>query len=185
VAIGIFGTQGRELISRPMLGHLIDRLDTWFARYEDDVLMYGRGRNNVVHIGDWLIDQFPLTRAINDEPLVISNEPADDIPIDRAIHTIQHHKQVYSTVPTALLCALTSAELAAFAEMSGRQPALAAGQFRSILIDVFGRSYPEQKFFMVDRDAVVRYKARIHNNVAKVGARIGSILRNVAVAAAA
>jgi hypothetical protein len=182
VAIGIFGTQGRELISRPMLERLIDRLDTWFARYEDDVLMYGRGRNNVVHIGDWLIDQFPLTRAVNDEPLVISDELGHEIAIDRAIHTIQQHKRVYSTEPAALLCALTSAELAAYSEMRARQPDLAAGQFRSMLIDVFGRSYPEQKFFMVDRDAVIRYKARVHRNVAKVGARIGSILRNVAIA---
>jgi len=87
-------------------------------------------------------------------------------------------------VPTALLCALTSAELAAYAEMPARQPDLAAGQFRSMLIDIFGRSYPEQKFFMVDRDAVIRYKARVHRNVAKVGARIGSILRNIAVATA-
>jgi hypothetical protein len=183
-AIGIFGTQGRELSSRPILARLIDRLDTWFARYEDDVLIYGRGRSNVVHIGDWLIDQFPLTRAINAEPLVISNEPGHENAIDLAIHTIQQHKQVYATVPTALLCALTSAELAAYAEMPARQPDLAAGQFRSMLIDVFGRCYPEQKFFMVDRDAVVRYKARVHRNVAKVGARIGSILRNVAVGAA-
>jgi hypothetical protein len=52
-----------------------------------------------------------------------------------------------------------------------------------MLIDVFGRAYPEQKFFLVDRDAVARYKARVHGNVAKVGARIGSLLRNVAVAA--
>jgi hypothetical protein len=37
---------------------------------------------------------------------------------------------------------------------------------------------------MVDRDAVIRYKARVHRNVAKVGARIGSILRNIAVATA-
>jgi hypothetical protein len=184
VAIGIFGTQGRDLISRPTLERLIDRLDTWFARYEDDVLMYGRGRNNVVHIGDWLIDQFPLTRAISDEPLVISNELDREIALDRAIRAIQQHKQVYSTVPTALLCALTSAELAAYAEMPARQPDLAAGQFRSMLIDIFGRSYPEQKFFMVDRDAVIRYKARVHRNVAKVGARIGSILRNIAVATA-
>jgi hypothetical protein len=169
---------------RPTLDRLIDRLDTWFARYEDDVLMYGRGRNNVVHIGDWLIDQFPLTRAIDDEPLVISNEPGHEIALDRAIRTIQQHKQVYSTVPPALLCALTSAELAAYAEMPERQPHLATGQFRSMLIDVFGRAYPEQKFFMVDRDAVIRYKARVHRNVAKVGARIGSILRNIAVATA-
>jgi len=180
-AIGIFGTQGRELISRPTLDRLIGRLDTWFARYEDDVLMYGRGRSNVIHIGDWLIDQFPLTRAINDEPLVVDHELGQELALDRAINTIQKHKQVYSTVPAALLCALTSAELAAYAEMPAQQPDLAIGQFRSMLIDVFGRAFPEQKFFLVDRDPVTRYKARVHRNVAKVGARIGSILRNVAV----
>jgi len=183
-AIGIFGAQGRGLISRPTLDRLIDRLDIWFARYEDDVLMYGRGRNNVVHIGDWLIEQFPLTRAINDEPLVIDDELGQELALDRAIGTIQQHKQVYSTVPTALLCALTSAELAAYAEIPAQQPDLSTGQFRSRLIDIFGRAYPQQKFFLVDRDAVTRYKGRVHRNVAKVGARIGSILRNVAVAAA-
>ena len=46
-AIGIFGTQGRELIARPAFDRILDRLDTWFARYEDDVLIYGRGRNNI------------------------------------------------------------------------------------------------------------------------------------------
>ena len=61
--------------------------------------MYGRGRNNVVHIGDWLIEQFPLTRPINDEPLVISDELGQELALDRAIGTIQQHKQVYSTVP--------------------------------------------------------------------------------------
>jgi hypothetical protein len=182
-AIGIFGTQGRRLISRPMFDRLIDRLDTWFARYEDDVLMYGRGRANVVHIGDWLIEEFPLTRAINDEPLVIGSEFGGEVALDRVIHAIQRHKQVYSTVPTALLCALTSAELAAYAETPAQQPDLAAGQFRSMLIDIFGRSFPEQKFFLVDRDAVTRYKARVHHNVAMAATRIGSILRNVAVAA--
>jgi hypothetical protein len=40
-AIGIFGTQGRELIARPVFDRVLDRLDTWFARYEDDVLMFG------------------------------------------------------------------------------------------------------------------------------------------------
>jgi hypothetical protein len=181
-AIGIFGTQGREFIARPTLDRLLDRLDTWFARYEDDVLMYGRGRNNVVHIGDWLIDQFPLARSVNGEPLVVSGEMSHDLALDRAICTIQQHKQVYSTVPTALLCALTSAELAAYAEAPAQQPSLAAGQFRSMLIDIFGRAFPEQKFFLVDRDAVARYKGRVHRNVAKVAARIGSILRNVTVA---
>ena len=39
-----------------------------------------------------------------------------ELALDRAIHTIQQHKQVYSTGLRALLCALTSAELAAYAE---------------------------------------------------------------------
>src|SRR5215471_9607158 len=137
-AIGIFGTHSRELIARPAFDRLIDRLDTWFARYEDDVLMYGRGRRNVVHIGDWLIDQFPLARAINDEPLMISDDVGQEFALDRAIRTIQQHKQVYSTLPTALLCALTSAELAAYAEP---QRSVVGGQFRSMLIDIFGRAF--------------------------------------------
>ncbi len=61
---------------------------------------------------------------------------------------------------------------------------MAAGCFRSMLMDVFGRSYPEREFFAVDRDAVRRYKARVHRNVGQVAARINDILRNVAVAAA-
>src|SRR5262249_37182269 len=82
-AIGIFGTQGRELISRPAMDRLIERLDTWFARYEDDVLIYGRGRNNVVHIGDWLIDQFPLARSTKSEPLEGSGGPGQGSVLDR------------------------------------------------------------------------------------------------------
>jgi hypothetical protein len=58
-----------------------------------------------------------------------------------------------------------------------------AGNFRSMLIDIFGRSYPEKDFFLVDRDAVARYKSRVHRNVARVGERIDAVLRNVAVAA--
>jgi hypothetical protein len=53
-----------------------------------------------------------------------------------------------------------------------------------MLMDIFGRSYPEKELFMVDRDAVRRYKARVHRNVTMVGERIDTLLRNVAVAAA-
>jgi Methyltransferase domain len=180
-AIGIFGTQYRELIPRPALDRLVERLDTWFARHQDDVLMYGRGRNNVEHLGDWLIDLFPLTTATADEQLRIG-AAMGDVSLD--IETIQRHKQVYSAAPQPFLCALTSAELAAYAEPpAADMPGAVAGHFRSMLIDIFGRSYPEKEFFLVDRDAVTRYKARVHRNVTRVGERIEAILRNVAVAA--
>ena len=184
-AIGIFGTQHRELIPRVGLERLIERLNTWFARYEDDVLLYGRGRGNVVHLGDWLIDQFPMTTSTLDDPLQIVDETRPDHALDWAIQVIQCHKNVFSARPTPLLCALTSAELVSYAEQPSEQmPGIVSGTFRSMLIDIFGRSYPEKQFFMVDRDAVRRYKARVHRNVARVAERIDSILRNVAVAAA-
>ena len=53
-----------------------------------------------------------------------------------------------------------------------------------MLIDIFGRTFPEKNFFLVDRDAVTGYKTRVHDNVGKVGAQIGAMLRNVAVAGA-
>ncbi|MGH6663625.1 MAG: hypothetical protein ACREB2_01805 [Pseudolabrys sp.] len=183
-AIGIFGTHYRELIPRPSLERLLDRLDTWFARYEDDVLTYGSGRSNVSHLGDWLIDQFPMRAATLDEPLQIAEEVRVDHALDRAIQVIQCHKYVYSIRQVPLLCALTAAENVAYAEPpSAQMPGLGSGEFRSMLIDIFGRSYPEKQFFAVDRDAVRRYKARVHRNIAAVRERIDSILRNVAVAA--
>ena len=182
-AIGMFGTAYRELIPRPAIDRVIDRLDTWYAPYEDDVMMYGRGRSNAVHLGDWMIDQFPLTEATLDEPLQIGVEIGSEIPLDRTIQLIQRHRQVYSARLHPLLCALTSAHTAAYAEEASRQmPGIVSGKFRSMLIDIFGRTFPANEFFMVDRDAVARYKARVHRNVARVGERIEQLLRNVAVA---
>ena len=181
-SIGIFGTQYRELIPRANMERLIERLDTWYARYQDDVLLYGRGRDNVEHLGDWLIDFFPLTQASDDEQLTIGAE-ADAVP-ERAIAEIQRHKRVFSSRPHPLLCALTSAETAAYADApTAEAPGIVSGTFRSMLIDVFGRSYPERQFFLVDRDAVRRYKARVHRNVGTVRRRIDALLRNAAVAA--
>jgi hypothetical protein len=176
-SIGIFGTQYRELIPRAGLERLIDRLDTWFARYEDDVLTYGRGRANVEHLGDWLIDLFPLTQASEDEPLTIGAQ-------DLGPAAIQRHKRVFSSRLHPLLCALTSAETAAYAEApSAQTPGIVSGAFRSMLIDIFGRSYPERDYFLVERDAVARYKARVHGNVATLRRHIAATLRNVALAA--
>ena len=183
-SVGIFGTQYRELIPRLQIERLIDRLDTWFARYEDDVLMYGRGRSNVMHLGDWLIDQFPMNRGILDDPLQVTTEIGDLHALDRAIQLIQCHKSVYSALLGPMLCALTSADTVAYADQAAPDmPGVISGKFRSLLVDIFGRSYPEKQFFMVDRDAVRRYKSRVHHNVAKVATRIDAMLRNVAVAA--
>jgi hypothetical protein len=183
-SIGIFGTQYRELLPRPAIDRVIERLDTWYARSEDDVLMYGRGRNNVVHLGDWIIDQFPLNRGFETAPLTIGPETGVELPLDRIMKVIQSHREVHSARLAPLLCALTSADYASYEESSEQQPGIVSGRFRSMLIDIFGRSYPEKELFMVDRDAVRRYKARVHRNVGMVGEQIDTLLRNVAVATA-
>ncbi|MBS0247619.1 MAG: methyltransferase domain-containing protein [Proteobacteria bacterium] len=182
-AIGIFGTAYRELMPRAMIDRVIDRLDLWYAPYEDDIQIYGRGRSNAVHLGDWLIEQFPLAEASLDQPLQIGADIGADLALDRTIQTIQRHRKVHSARLHPLLCALTSAEYVAYSEEpSGRMPGIVSGKFRSMLIDIFGRTYPEQQFFMVDRDAVARYKAGVHGKVAAMREQVAAILRNVAVA---
>jgi hypothetical protein len=53
-----------------------------------------------------------------------------------------------------------------------------------MLIDIFGRNYPEKTFFPVDRGAVTRYKRRVHDNTAALATQLEAILRNVATAPA-
>jgi len=186
--VGIFGTQYREMLPRLLMDRLVDQLDIWYARYQDDVLLYGRGRNNVEHLGDWLIDQFPMTTPTDLGELQINVDPDDaqDFPLDRNIQYIQRFRRVFSSRLHPLLCALTSAAEVAYVEQPyPSRPSLMSGKFRSMLIDVFGRTYPEKNFFAVDRDAVARYKARVRRNVKNVGTRLEAMLRNVAVATSA
>jgi hypothetical protein len=177
-AIGIFGTQYRELIPRAVMERLLDRLDCWYARHEADVLMYGRGREDNVHLGDWLIDAFPLTQASDDEPLLIGANVGAGSDLAETIAYIQRHKRVFSTQGAALICALTSAETAAYSESpNGRLPGIESGEFRGLLIDIFGRTYPDKDFFLIDRDAVMRYRSSVHDKVVAMRERIATLLR--------
>jgi hypothetical protein len=163
--IGLFGTQYRNAWPAQHLAALLDRLEHWYARYEEDIQIYGRGRSNVSHLGDWLIKAFPMTQATLDAPLTIDRALADHPSLDRVIQTIQKHRHVFSTRLHPLLCALTSAETVAYVEQQEMNDATRSGKFRSLLLDVFGREYPEKTQWRVDRDAVAAYKSRVHANV--------------------
>jgi hypothetical protein len=156
-AVGIFGAQYRELIARPALDRLLDNLDIWFARNEDDLLLYGRGRPNAVHFGEWAIDAAPLSQGRD----TITTIDATDL--------------------ASLATALVSADIVRY--RSGEQ--LDAAEARSLLVDVFGRGYPPGDGFLVERDAVLRYKVRVRANIEALRDRIAAILRKSAVAAAA
>jgi hypothetical protein len=179
-AIGIFGTMQRELLPRAAFDRLLDRLDVWFARSQDDVMLYGRGRSNVTYLGDWLMTQFPLGHGRDPELLTVSEDSLRDLPLDRTIAAMARHQAVFARTPAALLCALNSADTVAYAD----DLHVPSGEFASLLYDVFGRTFAANEFFQVDRDAVLRYRARIQRNVVLMRTRIDALLRGKAASAA-
>ncbi len=177
-AIGIFGTQYREALPAAPLGALIDRLAHWYARSEEDLLLYGRSRANASHLGDWLINAFPLARGEDERLLQIGQEIWKDLPLDRTIQQIQRHRRVVSERVHPLLCALTSAAEVGYREQrESGDPAIASGKFRSLLVDVFGQTYPEGTLWRVERDRVAAYKARVRRNTEGVRGRIAGLVR--------
>lgn len=176
-AIGIFGTQYRESLPRESLTPILDRLDRWHARYEEDALIYGRGRNDVRHLGDWLVDAFPMAQGLLDETLELKSSDVHGPPLDRLISHIQAYRRVTSPRLHPLLCALTSAEQVAYAEQAESEvPGLQSGKFRSMLLDVFGREMPPQRLWSVDRSAVVAYKQKVKQNIGVLRDDIAALL---------
>ena len=184
-AIGIFGTQRRELIVRGALERLVGRLDAWYARDEEDLLLYGRGCRNAMPLGDWLIARWPLTAATDDEPLALSAAALDAMDADRAFAALRRHKAVTVGERGALLCALTAAEMAAWREEGGETLPGPIGEVRGLLLDVFGRGYPEGETFLIDRDAVRRYRTRVLAAVEALRAQIDALLGRTSAAHAA
>jgi hypothetical protein len=176
-AIGIFGTQYRKTLPAARLGALLDRLTHWYARSEEDLLLYGRARPNASHLGDWLINAFPLASGADDRILHVGQEIWKDLPLDRTIQQIQRHRKVFSERVHPLLCALTSAEEVGYREQrESGDPAIASGKFRSLLMDVLGETYPEGALWRVDRDRVAAYKARVRRNTESARARVAALL---------
>jgi len=180
--IGIFGTQYpsqyRDRMAPGEFTAFVARLTTWWARYESDVRDYGGGLGNVRHMGDWLVSAFPMAEPRFDKRLTIEVETRDrELPIDRVIQRVQAYREVSSARLHPLLCALTSAERVAFqeqAELAGSSEP--SGKFDAMLLDIFGRTYPENEWFDVDRDAVVRYKLKVEANMAALRQQIVDLL---------
>ena len=176
-AIGIFGTQYRGHLPGGDLHKLIGSLKHWYARAEEDINIYARDASNVSHLGDWLINAFPMGTADLDQPIRIDGSVMTGLPIDRTIQQIQRHKTVFSERLHPLLCALTTAERVGYVEqreVDGKEP---SGKFRSMLIDIFGQTHPENKLWPVDRDRVAAYKAKVRANTDKLKSDIAALLR--------
>lgn len=181
-AVGIFGTQYRYQFQHPVgvrvLDGILSKLTTWWARYEEDVLAFGRGRSNVRHLGDWLITAFPMASpTINKSltiPFIIEGK---EMPLDRMIQAIQAYRGVDSARLHTLLCALTSAEEVAYREQTNEgESHQESGKFRSLLYDIFGQTFEAGEAIRVDREAVRRYRRKVDANLIALRAELHRLL---------
>lgn len=174
-SIGIFGTQYRYLIDNNKIDQFIDTLDIWFARYKQDIEFYGNNKNNVIYLGDWLIDAFPMAEPTYSEILTIGDEIWENLPLDRTIQHIQQFKKVFSTRLHPILGALTSANEVAYSEQpdSNGKP---SGKYESMLLDIFNQTYEEKKFFTFDKTCVIKYKKTIRKNIRNLEETISKII---------
>ena len=142
-------------------------MDYWFARNADDIDFVGQAAKTTktTHLGDWLINAFPMTQWHIDKELYI---PPDFIKkkmdILTVVQKIQSYKAVFSSRLHPLLCALTSAERAKYKEQREMGSQLQSGKFNSMLVDIFGESLPEDTVFTVNRDEVFKYKSFVVDN---------------------
>ena len=180
--IGIFGTQYpsqyRREIEPRQFRNFLSRLTSWWARYETDIRDYGEGIAHVRHLGDWLVAAFPMSEPRLDKSLTIeAGSNMLEAPLDRTIQWVQAYRAVRSERLHPLLCALTSAERVAYHEQrEARHSDEISGKFGSMLLDIFGRTWPEDEWFEVDRAAVVRYKMKVEANMAALRQQIVGLL---------
>jgi hypothetical protein len=175
--VGIFGTQYREAIDASRMSSLLDRMESWWARYEEDVGLYGGGRANVHHLGDWLIDACPMAAWRHDALFRVGDESTDNSPLDRLIEQYQSYRQFASPRLHPLLCALTAAEQVGYQEQPDENDAtMMSGKFRSMFLDIFGVDKPEKQMWAVDRPAVAAYKAKVRRNVELLRAELARLL---------
>jgi FkbM family methyltransferase len=176
-SIGIFGTQYRDRLPADRLHRFIASLTAWYARYEEDLYLYGRGHQNVHHLGDWLALLCPLgTPSLQQELVVRPDFIQSEAPLDRVIQDIQRYQQVHSARIHPLLVALHSAATVSYEEQREMGDGQVSGKFRSLLVDVFEKSYPERERFSVNRHLVSTYQARVRANSAHLTAAIQAML---------
>ena len=179
-SIGIFGTQYRPLYDRRRLAGLIGGLDHWYVRYRDDLELAG-SQARASHLGDWLIDAFPLVAPTKDRMLKLEGDILTKRRgLDWLIQEIQAYRYVFSPRLHPLLCALCSAEQVAYVEQHdvGHRPELVSGKFAAMLQDVFGRTWPERDLFPVDRAAVIAYRRMVRANIAAMRGDIAAMLQS-------
>ncbi|WP_439817005.1 hypothetical protein [Zavarzinia sp. CC-PAN008] len=175
-AVGLFGVDFRDAVDPGRVGALLDRLDLWLARSGEDALVYGHGRSNVATLGEWLVDLMPLRAAPDEQLFSIDAAVMARTPPHELEATLTRHRMVMARTPAALALALPSAHYVAYAEDRALGSRVFSGAYRSLLMDVFGRNYPENQLFEVDRSAVAAYKLRTRLMIDQAQAIVGQLV---------
>ncbi len=173
--IGIFGFQYYEklLEKEKLFIKCIDLFDKIFLRYNQDVKFlrktYSRNKieikNNIIHLGDWLILLFPNTLWFKDEKLnILPKEPFIRNAMDLYIQDIQMYRIIHSSRLHTLLCAFCSAEKVSYEEQYEKESGYKSGKFRGLLIDIFDKNFEEKELFFVDRKSVNIYRKKVSDN---------------------
>ena len=165
ICIGIFGIQYKAMLPQGKISRLFESLDYWFARNIDDLDYIGDVNTKCIHLGDWLINAFPMCKWNVDKELFIEADfIKKNIDLLQVIRTIQQFKTVSSARLHPLLCSLTSAENVRFFEQKEMGDDIISGKFSSMLKDIFGKSYKENELFNVDRELVYKYKEHTYQS---------------------
>lgn len=166
IVVGIFGLQYHEMLPLRQLIELFSMLDCWFSRSEHDIDFLGQHSSlprQYAHLGDWLINAFPIVSWTDERTCEI---PADFIrksqDIQRTIQQIQRFRRVSSARLHPILCALASADEVRYQEQAEMGSECVSGKFRSMFLDVFGRSPEPGEWFSVERRLVQSYKSSVY-----------------------
>lgn len=173
--IGIFGFQYYEklLEKEKLFIKCIDLFDKIFLRYNQDVEFLRKTysgnkieiKNNITHLGDWLILLFPNTLWFKDEKLnILPKEPFIRNAMDLYIQDIQMYRIIHSSRLHTLLCAFCSAEKVSYEEQYEKDNGYKSGKFRGLLIDIFNKNFEEKELFFVDRKSVNIYRKKVSDN---------------------
>ena len=165
--VGIFGLQYHEMLSCESLVEFFSVINCWFSRSEYDIAFLERFSSLprfFAHLGDWLINAFPIVSWIDERTC---NIPADFIDstrdIQMTIQQIQRYRRVSSARLHPVLCALASAEEVRYQEQAEMGSKCVSGKFRSMFLDVFGKSPEPGEWFSVDRRIVQSYKLSVYS----------------------
>lgn len=160
-SVGLFGVnslQDGPCASAGRLRALVTRLTAWFVRTAEDLLLHGRGLENVAWAGDWRLAGVPDTDPGALEEGRVELFPGAFASPEAFLARVQSFQRVTSSGGDVLLCALSSAvEVAWHSETPGARP---PWDVRALMLDALGRPLPAGVLVPVDRQAVGAYRAQ-------------------------